>query len=207
VVDRVAGFDVLARSTGERMATTDIDATYRTHFLGVRARCRRMLKSSALAEDVAQETFLRLVQAQPRLEHGANVLGWLRQTSTRLSIDALRALRPQGADVDTLASREPSPEAEAGARAELSHVMHEAPKSELEAVVLVRDAGLTHAEAASELGVSERTLRRRMKRFDARFPKRAVWLVPLLLALTTAFMSARSCSAETIAPEASGVGR
>jgi RNA polymerase sigma factor (sigma-70 family) len=189
------------------MATTDIDATYRRHFPGVRARCRRLLKSSTLADDIAQETFLRLVEARPRLEEGGNVLGWLCQTSTRLSIDALRAARPQSPDVDELASRGPSPEAEAGARAGVSRVMDEAPRDELEAVVLVREAGFTHAEAASELGVSERTLRRRMKRFDSRFLTRAVWLVPLLLALTTALMSARSCAAQPIAPEAAGVGR
>jgi RNA polymerase sigma-70 factor (ECF subfamily) len=166
-----------------------------------------MLKSSALAEDIAQETFLRLVEARPRIDDGGNVLGWLCRTSTRLSIDALRASRTQSPDVDALASRGPSPEAQADARADVSRVIQEAPRDELDAVVLVRETGFTHAEAATELGVSERTLRRRMKRFDARFPKRALWILPLLLALTTALMSARSCAAQTVAPDASGVGR
>jgi len=49
-----------------------------------------MLRDRGRAEDIAQEAFLRLSSALPRLETEAHVRFWLRQVTSRLCIDELR---------------------------------------------------------------------------------------------------------------------
>lgn len=182
--------------------------TYRRHFPAVRARCRRMLRAvggSDAAEDVAQETFLRLWRTGVLVdgaEPGA-VAAWLRTTSTRLSLDALaRRCRPVG-DVEALPSADASSEARASARAELAAVMASSPREDLAAAVLVRADGLSHPEAAARLSVSERTLRRRLERFDVRFAGRVVAAVLVVVAMVA---SARSCAAATAREGVTPVG-
>lgn len=177
------------------MSNAAFAETYQRHFPRIRARCRRMLNASQ-AEDVAQETFLRLwhrgpsvVETDPR-----SIAAWLHQTSTRLALDArARGCRPVG-DVDELPGASGSAEARLDARAGLAALATSSPREDLAAVLLVRSDGLTQPEAATALGISERTLRRRLERFDRRLLARvATALVLVLLAVA----SSRSCAAQT----------
>jgi DNA-directed RNA polymerase specialized sigma24 family protein len=97
-------------------------------------------------------------------------MAWLYRTCTRLSIDVLRERRR--ADLhDTAAHDVPcavSLQACTEARAAIGDLADTVPETELEAVVLVRVDGLSHPEAATVLGVSERTVRRTLDRFDLR---------------------------------------
>jgi RNA polymerase sigma-70 factor (ECF subfamily) len=133
----------------------------------IQAKCRRLLGTSAAAEDVAQEAFLRLWRAgiggDPR-----TVVAWLYRTCTRLAIDVLRDRRrvdlgevsPEDAPcaVDLAACAE--------ARAAIALLAGAVPDEQLTVAVLVRVDGLSHAEAAAVLGVNERTVRRLLARFD-----------------------------------------
>ncbi len=70
------------------IAIDGLDAAYRRFFPLLRGKCRRLLRTDAEAEEVAQEAFLRLVQSQ-LLERGGfadfkQVTLWLYRTSTRL---------------------------------------------------------------------------------------------------------------------------
>jgi DNA-directed RNA polymerase specialized sigma24 family protein len=123
---------------------------------------------------------------------------WLATTSTRLSIDALRQARSRGGALDT----EPESRCEEGAldaRERLAALRANVPPREMEAVLLCRVEGHAHPAAARMMGVSERTIRRLLDRFDRR-PRLGSMVLGLVLALAAAFAS-RSCSAsETIAP-------
>jgi RNA polymerase sigma-70 factor, ECF subfamily len=136
----------------------------------IRAKCRRLLGRSQAAEDVAQEAFLRfwksgLEDGEPRA-----AMAWLYRTATRLAIDVLRDRRRGPVDevsddatpcaVDLGASLE--------ARAAIASLAGSVPEDELFAAVLCRVEGLPQPEAAIVLGVSERTLRRLIERFDQR---------------------------------------
>lgn len=174
--------------------------TYRLYFRAVRARSRRLLRDG-VAEDVAQETFVRLWRSGLALDEiePRALLGWLYRTCTRLSIDALGQQARPHVDVDALPARTPELERQLDARASLARLAAGARAEDLEAILLVRAEGEPQAEAAAELAISERTLRRRLARFDARFAGRAVAAVVFVL---VAIASARSCAA---AP-ARGVG-
>jgi RNA polymerase sigma factor (sigma-70 family) len=158
--------------------TSFLDA-YRRFVPPVRAKCRRMAVEGTLAEDIVQETFERLWTQGPSLADTppAAVMAWLYRTSTRLALDALRAKsrRPgdlPGADPEAMGAlpcgRAGRLESALDARKAIVALCRELPASELEAAVLVRIDGLSLPMTAELLGVSERTVRRMLDRFDER---------------------------------------
>jgi RNA polymerase sigma-70 factor (ECF subfamily) len=153
----------------------EFDRVYERFFAPVRAKCLCLLTSPQAADDVVQEVFLRLWQwpGRPGLDGpdaARTLLAWLYRTSTRLSIDALRALQVRDVHArahDVLPCAADVEEAVA-ARKAIEHVRGAVPDDELLAAVLCRVDGLAHPEAAFVLGTSERSIRRLLARFDER---------------------------------------
>lgn len=117
----------------------------------------RMLGDAAEAEDVAQETFLRLWRELPRWEAKARLTTWLHKVAHNLCIDRLRARRPlsgQNASelvdprAEALAQLEEHQRADAVARA-----LAELPERQRAAVTLVYHQGLSNKQAAEVLGI------------------------------------------------------
>jgi RNA polymerase sigma-70 factor (ECF subfamily) len=139
----------------------------------IRAKCQRLLGSSTEAEDVAQETFVRLWQLGPPLPPEGDariVMAWLYRTCTRLSIDTLRKRRRAAAEGDEM-DRYEAPcgvalDQALAAKRVMFGLGTRLQRAELEAAVLCRVDGLSHGEAAVVLLISERTLRRLLDRFD-----------------------------------------
>jgi RNA polymerase sigma-70 factor (ECF subfamily) len=136
-----------------------------------RAKCRRLLGTSAAADDVAQEAVVRLWKSG--VVEGGDVraaMAWLFRTCTHLAIDVLRDRRRTDAgEVDLDAS--PCGVNVAGtveARAVIVALAASVPQDELSAAILCRVDALSHPEAALVLGVNERTVRRWLERFDER---------------------------------------
>ncbi|WP_394836522.1 RNA polymerase sigma factor [Pendulispora rubella] len=143
----------------------------------VRAKCRRLLGSSAEAEEVAQDAFLRLWQSGfagielPPDADARPIMGWLYRTCTRLAIDALRKRRRTVANHDGEDASERVPcgvgvERAIAAKKIMTALHARVPGEELEAAILCRVDGLSHAETAEVLEVSERTVRRLLEAFD-----------------------------------------
>lgn len=145
---------------------------YRRFLAPVRAKCRRIIGTAEAAEDIAQEAFARLLGSGPDVASSETrtILAWLYLTATRLAIDALRANRRGVRDTDVEAHLPPhqSPHEVLEARRAIEQMCVDTPSEELEAAVLCRVDGLSQPEAALTLGVSERTLRRLLQRFDER---------------------------------------
>ncbi len=154
----------------------DIESAYSRYFPLVREKCRRMLRNSAEADDVAQETFVRLWRSRLVDEDPATVTSWLYRTSTRLTIDFLRARKwrdsddPDGA-AEEIAALVPSSENELEIRRALEKFAGRLPANELEIAFLHRLDGLTQAEIAEVVQISERTVRRCLQRLDERVEK------------------------------------
>src|SRR5580698_4236301 len=77
---------VLPSPPGPTMTdTADFATVYARYLPPIRAKCRRLLGSAAAAEDVAQETFVRLWRSDvaPGAE-ARTVMAWLYRTCTRL---------------------------------------------------------------------------------------------------------------------------
>ncbi|NUP08180.1 MAG: RNA polymerase sigma factor [Polyangiaceae bacterium] len=180
--------------------TEPFSNTYQRLSPGMRARCRRMLGSDAAAEDVVQETFARLWQEgpDPEANDGRTIGAWLHRTSTRLALDALRGRRraplvdPSAVD----ASAAPDTTHAVEARQALVAIARGVPNDELEVAWLTRIDGLSHPEAAIASGVSERSVRRMLTRFDAKI---RLLMAAIVLALVMLF-SGRACANEAPIP-------
>src|SRR5712692_11662531 len=70
---------------------------------------RRMLRDPALAEDLAQEVFLRVYQARERYRPEARFTTWLYRIATNLALNAIRDRREVEAPVEAEESEPESP--------------------------------------------------------------------------------------------------
>lgn len=161
-----------------------IDELYRRYFPIVREKCRRMLPAAGDAQDVAQETLLRLWKSGPTVMElpPGQLTCWLYRTSTRLAIDALRRDAHRSPEpVPNVASLEGegAGSGEGSNRADellhqrrmLAAVARRIPAKELEIALLHRIDGLSQAELAEVTGMSDRNVRRILTKVDARLER------------------------------------
>lgn len=143
---------------------------YRRVFPMVLAKCRRMLRGDAEANDLAQEVFVRLWQHRELVEDHQALTAWLYRTATRLVIDRARRRafgRESLSHLQSVLEGRAAGDSEAllASREQLQGVLSVCPAEELEAAILSRVDRLPHPEIAEVLGVSERTVRRLLTRF------------------------------------------
>jgi len=154
----------------------DVETAYKTYFVLIREKCRRMLRDYAQADDVAQETFVRFWKTGMAGTDPKQVTAWLYRTSTRIGIDQLRAQRgrekpAEASDDQTaedLASLAAPTDDVLSARQRLLRLAGSLPADELELVLLWRIDGLSQKEIAEVAQVSDRTVRRSLQRFEDR---------------------------------------
>lgn len=152
---------------------TQFDGCYRRVFPMVLAKCRRMLKGDADANDVAQEVFVRLWKHRELVQDQQALVAWLYRTSTRLVIDRARQRSLSQENLAHLygvlgPDMASDTEARFVSREQLRGVLSSCSEAELEAAILNRVDRLTQPEVAELMGVGERTVRRLLGRFDER---------------------------------------
>jgi RNA polymerase sigma-70 factor (ECF subfamily) len=122
----------------------------------------RMLREASDAEDVVQETFLRLWQRARDYTPDARVGTWLHRITHNLAIDRLRArgrLEPMTDDDEAPISAPQSRNiVERERRETLARALDELPERQALAILLVYFHERSGAEAAEILGVSEEAL-------------------------------------------------
>lgn len=133
------------------------------HLDSVFACAWRILGDRAEAEDIAQETFIRLLRKAPRWQpDGPALRSWLLRVATNLCIDRRRArarLVPMPDDVEDFADRERMPvDEEFAIRRAVRRAMADLPDRQRAALVLVHFQGLSGREAAGALDISEDAL-------------------------------------------------
>ena len=153
----------------------DVESVWRRCFPLIREKCRRMLGDPAEADDVAQETFVRLWQSKLSGDDPRSLVSWVYRTSTRLAIDRMRErARKRGLGETALEQLEALPSQSASTddalqtRRELARLAQALPPAELEMALLHRLDGLTQVEIAEVMQISDRTVRRGLERFDQR---------------------------------------
>lgn len=146
----------------------------RLHQQSVWRFLRRLLGDATTAEDVAQETFLRVYRRLPTYEFRSALSTWIFQIARNAGLDALRARDRD----DRLRRAVPPPAATGDAgpvRVEVEAALAILSVEHREALLLVEVLGLRYAEAATVLGVPVGTVKSRV--FGAR-RRIAAWAAP-----------------------------
>lgn len=139
------------------------------HQQALRAFLRRTCGDWALADDLAQETFLAAWSRIGRLKVGASVRAWLCGIGYNKHLTALRSrARARSRDALYEAERPPGSQASAEDRLALDRAMAELPADQRACVALCLAADFSHAEAAEALGLPLGTVKSHVARGRAR---------------------------------------
>lgn len=130
--------------------------------------CHRVLRDRGWAEDVAQETFFRLVKCPEKVSHSLG--GWLHRAATRLAVDTLRSEQARHRRESTYEApaKDDGPGIGVGSQWEEISPAIDAALDDLDddsRALLVRHflQGTPQADLAAEAGVSAATMSRRVK--------------------------------------------
>jgi RNA polymerase sigma-70 factor (ECF subfamily) len=144
---------ILAVASGDAGAYRALCARYLTPIVRYASR---LLSDPHEAEDVAQETFLRLWQGAARYEpRGHKPSTWLFRIAHNLCVDRLRKRRPVASESPDEREGGERPSGEL-ARKELARTVKAAldalPDRQRAAIALIHDEAMSHTEAAQVLG-------------------------------------------------------
>ncbi len=140
---------------------------YRQFGPAVYRRCLRILRDPEAAKDATQEVFMKLVRDMSRLEDRGTVLPWIYRVATNYCLNQRRNSSRHGDDAAI-----PDLELADGASADAlpSRVLAQQLLSQFDdttqtvAVGVLVD-GMEHEEVAALLGISRRTVARKLERF------------------------------------------
>ena len=123
----------------------------------------RLVRDTQLAEDIAQESFLRLWKIAESWQPRARISTWLCHVARNLAIDVIRRRtreRTQEVD-DTIAADDPTALEQMSsreARAEIDQALQALPERQRHAIMLVHFGECTGAAAADVMGISVEAL-------------------------------------------------
>ena len=147
---------MLWRANRDKGRLTDL---YRTHGPAIYARCRRLLGDEALAEDAAQETFLRAHRHLDDAPTSEEALRWIYRIATNYCLNKLRDRKNDPLLVEDFASIQVEVNEDRFANRDLaSRLIVRAPEQVRTAAWLYHVDGMDQSEVAAVLGVSRRTV-------------------------------------------------
>ncbi len=140
----------------------------------LRAFIRRRVRNEALADDLAQETLLKVYRSRATLRDDTKLEAWLYQIARGTIIDHYRRQRPQVELPASLAGESPDEIQALRARVLVSmrRFLEELPEAYREPVRLAELEGLPLARIALRLGLSLTAVKSRVRRGRARLRKK-----------------------------------
>jgi RNA polymerase sigma-70 factor (ECF subfamily) len=140
---------------------------YRLYGPALYRRCLRLLRDQEAARDATQEVFMKLLRDMPKLEDRETVLPWMYRVATNHCLNLRRNSRRRGEEppeieleVSSTVSADAYPD-----RALAQSVLSRFDAATQAVAVGVIVDGMEHEEVAAALGVSRRTVARKLERF------------------------------------------
>ena len=144
-------------------------ALVKTHQGQIRAFLRRLTRNAALADDLAQDTFLRAFQNMDKLEEAEKAKSWLFQIAYRIFLDHYRkAKRRQNLTDENAPPTDEPISAPDGLKMDIEQAMNSLSPEQRAAVMLCLSYGFSHAQAAKALGQPLGTIKSHVTRGKAK---------------------------------------
>ncbi|HVS52677.1 MAG TPA: RNA polymerase sigma factor SigZ [Opitutaceae bacterium] len=156
------------------MSDIEFDTTVAEFAAKLRAFLRRRVRDDATADDLAQETMLKVFRSRETLRDGQRLEAWLYRIARTTLIDYYRRQRP-GAELPAdLAAEAPEPidDVTAAMTRSLKIFLEELPAAYREPVRLAEFEGLPLAKIALRLGLSLTAVKSRVRRGRAMLKKK-----------------------------------
>ncbi len=126
----------------------------------VRNLLRRLCRDPTLADDLAQQVFLRAWQSLRDLRSAAAFAGWLRQLALNTWLQHRRAAPPDAVDLP----EEPPIPAETGELLDLDRALAKLSRDERMCVVLAYSEGMSHGEISAATALPLGTVKSHIRR-------------------------------------------
>lgn len=156
---------IRAAAAGDTAAFVELVHAYQAH---VWRFLRHLLGDADLAEDVTQETFIRIYRKLRTFRFRSKFSTWVFRVARNAGIDALRARRRRDRLPDAMApvarARQDMWQASGELGVEIEAALAALPTKLREAVVLVEALGFTYREAGTALGIPAGTVKSRVFR-------------------------------------------
>jgi RNA polymerase sigma-70 factor (ECF subfamily) len=156
------------------MESTDISALYRRFGFVIYRRCRKLLRDSEQARDAAQEVFVRAVRHRERLTFDRECLPWLYRVATNYCLNLIRdkkLTRHVLAAQVTIGGADSQPESLFLARERIATLLDQLDETSSQIVIYYYMDSMTQEEIAGVMGLSRRTVGKKLKRFSAAVDK------------------------------------
>lgn len=148
---------------------SDPAALFSRHGAMVYRRCRRILADDDAAREAVQEVFLRVVGRSDRFRGESSELTWIYSIATLHCLQQLRNQRRRRDKLDLFAALpEVGPEATPEDRLALAAVLDDEPFEVQQLVILRHVDAMTVDEVATCVGLSRKTVARRLEQFISR---------------------------------------
>ena len=152
---------------GDREAARGL---YDAHARRVHQLIYRLCGNEQMAQDLTQDTFVRVFQHLDRFRGDSAFSTWVHRIAVRVTLNGIKSERRhlrivEDVDADTLLAPEP-PAGDPELRARLAEAIDALPEGCRMSVILHDIEGYTHLQIAEMLGIAEGTSKARL--FDAR---------------------------------------
>lgn len=162
----------VAESTVVALAMTGDDAAFtelvRRRQSALRNLLRRLSRDPALADDLAQVTFLKAWRALPRLRSVAAFGAWLRRLAINSWLEHVRAAPgptlPLDAETEAMVAATRVTDSAAGESVDLDRALATLSADERLCVVLAYSEGMSHGEIAGVTGLPLGTVKSHIRR-------------------------------------------
>lgn len=125
---------------------------------------RRLCRDPALADDLAQQVFLRAWRSLPRLRSVSAFGAWLRRLAINAWLAHLRAAAPPTLALTDVELSLPSALVSTAERLDLDRALAQLSRDERLCVVLAYDEGMSHGEVSAVTGLPLGTVKSHVRR-------------------------------------------
>jgi RNA polymerase sigma-70 factor (ECF subfamily) len=150
----------------EGLTRDELTDLYRRYGYALHRRCTVLLRDAASADDALQETFVKLLRSGAGVRNADQPLRWLQRVADRTCFDQMRRTkhlrRADSIEDESAASIAAPPGIDVEARSAALRVLSRLGDDEQSLAVMAYVDGLTQAEIARELGVSQPAIHKRL---------------------------------------------
>jgi RNA polymerase sigma factor (sigma-70 family) len=147
--------------SGDRRAFTEL---VRRRQSWLRNLLRRLCRDPALADDLAQEVFVRAWRSLPTLRSVAAFGAWLRRLAVNTWLAHLRSAPPPAVPLDSVEFSVPTHPGTASEQLDLDHALERLSRDERLCVVLAYNEGMSHGEITAVTGLPLGTVKSHVRR-------------------------------------------